>query len=138
MAVQPATARVLKNHSITIAGTDYGPAVSTFRFVKSTSVQTIKGGTPTSVFTDMGAPTYTAEMTIFQDWETSGALVAYLLAHAGETVAVTYKPNAAGGPSFTAQIVLDAPDIGGDIDAWLQTSLTHGVVGRPTLVPAGS
>lgn len=133
IAVNP---KVLKNHSVTIGGTDYGPAVKSIKFPHSSNISTWKGGTPDSVFTDVSSPTYTCTMDIAQDLATATSLLNYLLAHKGETVTLVWKPDATLALTVTAQVILDAPDLGGDIDAWLESSLTHAVVGVPVLAAA--
>lgn len=85
--------------------------------------------TPAISITDIGGVThnfggsaaYDLQTTLFQDWTATG-LTTYLLAHEGETATftVTYPDQS----SFTAEITLVAPEIGGDGNTVPTQSLT--------------
>lgn len=129
------TPSIFKKFVVTIDTDDYAPAVASCKFTPSSSVQTWKGGTPDAVFTDVSSPTYTCTMKLAQDWVTPTSLSNYLHTHAGETVAATFVP-VDGGATITATLVLAAPEIGGDIDAWGETTVQHAVQGKPTITQA--
>lgn len=135
MAEIAVTARVFKEFIVEFGADDHGAATASCKFTPNQSVQTWKGGKPSAVFTDMGAPTWTCEMKLAQDWTGATSLVKFLLSNAGTEQAFEFTP-VDGGPSFTATLVIAAPQIGGDIDAWGETTVTHGVQGAPVLVPA--
>jgi len=87
------------------------------------------------VFTDVTSPTWLCDMTLAQDWANAASLVNYLLTNYGTQKTCVFKPNNSGGagaiPTFTATLILAAPEIGGDIDAWATTTVQHAVVGVP-------
>ena len=132
VAVAPST---FKKFQVQIATDDYAPAVASCKFTPNQTTSTWKGGTPDAVFTDVSTPTWTCAMKIAQDWKTPGSLSAYFLAHAGEEVAATFVP-VEGGMSVAATLVLAPPEVGGDIDAWGETTVTHACKGAPTFTPA--
>lgn len=122
---------IFKNYKIKIGADNYEAAVSSFKFTPSGGIQTWKGGTPAAVFTDVVNPTWTCDLKVAQDWETTGSLAQYLLANQGKTVAVEFFPLATG-PKFAASITLTAPEIGGDIDAWGESTVQCAVQGQPS------
>jgi hypothetical protein len=125
---------VISEISAVIGGNEYAEAVASVKFTPAQSTQVWKGGTPAAVFTGMTNPTYSCAMKIGQDWNKTSSLVNYLMAHAGEHVAATFKFNS--GATITATLILAAPEIGGDVDGWAETTLTHGVDGVPLVTPA--
>lgn len=130
--------KIFKKFAVTLGDAstdDYAPAVASCKFTPSSSTQTWKGGTPDAVFTDITSPTWVCAMKIAQDWTNATSLVNYLFAHAGERVPATFVP-VEGGPTVSATLILAAPEIGGDIDAWGETTVQHGVDGAPALTPA--
>ena len=135
MTVINVAPHVFKNYKLRIDVDNYEAAVSSFAFTPSSSISTWKGGTPASVHSDSSTATWVADLTVAQDWTTTGSLAAYLLANAGEEVTVEFFPLGVG-PSFTATIVLVAPAIGGAIDAWGASTVQCPVRGAPVLVPA--
>lgn len=124
-------AKTLTAISCTVGGTEYAEAVASARFIPAQTINTWKGGTPDAVFSSSTKPTYTCAMKLGQDYETSGSLANYLMAHAGEAVSFVFRYN--GGRTITATLLIAAPEIGGDIDAILDTTITHGVSGVPVL-----
>jgi hypothetical protein len=129
IGVQPI---VFKNMSVLIGTDNFEKAIKTLKFTPSTSIQTWKGGTPASVFTDVTSPTWVCDMGLAQDWSTTGALAQYLLTNQGTTKACTFRPyGGTTGPNISATLILAPPEIGGDIDAWLETTVQHAVSGTP-------
>lgn len=120
------------------AGVDHNfkAHVSTVQFVPTSSTSTWKGLAPSAVFTFGQKATWTCRMDFAQDWETTNSLAQYLLANEGEEVDVSFTPRSGQGPSFTATLILAAPPIGGTVDQAAVGSVTHGVKGKPVLVPA--
>lgn len=127
--------RVLKSISVLIASTEYADAIASFQFVPAQTVMTWKGGKPDATFTDVTDPTWTCNIKLAQDWDTAGSLANYLIAHAGEQTPVTFIPT--GGATVSGTLILAVPPIGGDINAWLEGTISCGVVGAPTITPAG-
>lgn len=117
------------------AADDFAQAVAECRFIPNTQAATWKGGKPGAVFTDVSSATWTCQMRIGQDWENADSLVNFLFAHAGESLAFDFLPTT-GGPTISAVIIIAPPEIGGAIDNWGETTITHGVQGKPTVTPA--
>ena len=124
---------VLKDVVLTVGTDSYEAHVSSVKFTPSTNTLSWKGLTPSAVFTDVTAPTWTCTITYAQDWVTTNSLANYLLTNAGQQKAVVFKPQgaAAGKPSFAATLTITPGDIGGDVDQWMTATVTLGVVGVP-------
>jgi hypothetical protein len=131
IAVQPF---VLKDVLLGIEADNYEAHVSAVTFTPANSAQEWRGLTPTSVYTDPGSETWTVTLELAQDWQTPNSLSRYLFENAGQTVAVTFAPQAGVGPTFEANVTLVSPAIGGTGNAYATSSVTCGVQGRPTLV----
>jgi len=125
----------LRDVVLTIAANDYQAHVSTVEFAPSGNIVTWQGLTPESVFSFAVPATWTCNLSYAQDWETPDSLSRYLFEHEGETVVARFEPTA-GGPAFTADIILVPGTIGGAVSAVGTASVTLGVEGRPELLPA--
>jgi hypothetical protein len=126
----------MKNISVQIGSDNYEAAISTLKFTPATTIQTWKGGTPAAVYTDVTTPTWTCAMTLAQDYAAATSLANYLLENVGESVTCIFKPSVPGTGTqaiVTATLILAAPEIGGDIDAWMSTAITHAVSGAPAV-----
>lgn len=132
--IQDFEVQTLTGISCVMNGVEYAKAVASVKFTPSTTINTWKGGTPDAVFTKATKPTYTCAMKIGQDYEDAASLANYLMQHAGETVDADFRFNS--GKIISAALVIVPPEIGGDIDAMLDTTITHGVVGVPTIAAA--
>lgn len=131
---QPFEAELLNELSVIIGTTEYADAVASVRFTPSTSINVWKGGLPASTFTKATKATYTCAMKIGQDIDQATSLFNYLLQHAGETIQnVKFRYNS--GAVVTATLVIVPPELGGDIDSWLDSTITHGVIGAPVITP---
>lgn len=128
---------VLKDVILTLGADTYEKHVSKVRFVPSTSVIRWQGLTPTAKFTDVTASDWTCELSYVQDWKTPDSLSQYLLENEGETIAAVFKPESGDGPTFTANLVITPGAIGGDVNAFTETSVTLGS-DKPVLVPEPS
>lgn len=113
------------------ANTEFREAVQSFQFVPSTSIVTAKGGRPGAVFTGVAGGTWQLNMKLLQDIEKATSLVNYLNANAGKTKTVDFIPN--GGAKVSATIVIAPVALGGDIDAFLDATLSMGVKGAPVV-----
>lgn len=131
---QEFAAKTLTSISCVINETEFAEAVASARFTVAQQVNTWKGGSPDAVFTSMTKPVYSCVMKVGQDYEDAASLTSYLAAHAGEEVEASFRYNS--GRVVQATLILAAPEIGGDIDAVMDTTITHGVVGVPVVLPA--
>lgn len=123
IAVAP---RVQKNLSLTIGTDTYEKHVSSVQWAPSSSSVEWRGGTPDAVFTDSTPATWTANVTLVQDWETPDSLCNFLLDHAGEQVVAKYKPEATGDFEITATITIVPPAIGGAVGAFNESTVAMG------------
>lgn len=132
--VQDFEAKTLTSLSCVLDGTEFAEAVASVRFTPAQSTNTWKGGTPAAVFSSITKPVYSCAMKVGQDYDDAASLTNYLMEHAGESVEAVFSFNS--GATITATLLLAAPEIGGDIDAVLDTTITHGVSGVPVITPA--
>lgn len=133
--------RNLHQHSLVLdpagANLDFADAVPSFQLAPQQSVSTWKGGRPTAVYSDISSPVWQATLTLAQDWDNLASFANYLLTNAGKQTAFEWRPGGATGTVKVAgTLILAAPAIGGDIDAWLSAQITCGVVGVPTITGA--
>jgi hypothetical protein len=135
MATIAVNAFVLKDVLLSVESDNYEAHVSQVQFDPSSSIQTWKGLTPTSVHTDSTTATWTGILAYAQDWENPASLARYLYEHEGEEVDVIFKPKSGSGPSFAVTIIVTPGSIGGTLDAFATASVTVGCKGRPALVP---
>ena len=126
---------VLKDAIFSVDIDEYQHHVSGVVFTPTSSVVTWVGITPASAFSDGSTPSWGCQVNYAQDWTTPNSFSQYLLEHAGETKAVVFEPIA-GGPSFTADLIIAAGPIGGETNTVQVGTVTLGVVGEPVLVPA--
>lgn len=127
---------VLKDVLLTVDADNYEAHVSQVEFTPTSSTQTWQGLTPTASFTDVSAATWTCTLSYAQDWETTNSLSLYLFNNEGESVNVTFRPKSGSGPSFQATLIVTPGVIGGTVNQFAVASVTLGVSGKPTLVPA--
>lgn len=111
---------------------DFEKHVSQVQFDPSSSVQTWKGLTPTSVFSAGTAATWTCTLSYAQDWETTNSLSKFLYDNEGEEIDVLFEP-VSGGQGWEATIIVAPGSIGGTVDSYATATVTLGVVGRPEL-----
>lgn len=110
---------------------DYAQHTAACRFVPSGGTETRwKGGTPEAKVAHRSESDWTCEMRVGQDFSSTG-LAKYLLDNETTTVACAFTPIAAG-PTFYVDLILAAPEIGGDIDTFGEATVTHTCVAKPT------
>lgn len=126
---------ILRDVLFTVGADNYQAHVSQVEFVPTSSLVNWKGLTPTAVFTFGTASTWAATIALAQDWDTPDSLSRYLFDNEGESVAVVFEP-VAGGPAISATLIVAPGSIGGTIDTVGVSTVTLGVVGKPTLEPA--
>lgn len=114
---------ILRDVIMTIAGNDYQAACSEVTITPSVSPLVWKG-LARNVHQSVPDATWAAAITFAQDWDTTGALSAYLMDNEGTAVSVTFKPRAGGGASFTTTLTITPGAIGGKVDTYGETSVT--------------
>jgi hypothetical protein len=76
--------------------------------------------------------TWVLHIEAVQDFDDPDGFVRYCFANAGDDVAYSWKPNAAG-PTFTGTVRIRAAQIGGDVAARLATEVEFPCNERPTI-----
>lgn len=138
MAVLEPKPLVLKDVELLIGDTtpdDFKKFVSQVEFTPSTS-STSWTGLGANTHTDTSTATWTCTLRYVQDWESTKSLSRYLYDNEGKTVTVKFKPKAGtavGTPVWTAQIVISPGAVGGQVNAFAETSVTLGLNGKPTI-----
>lgn len=122
---------ILSDTTLKIAADNYETSVSSVEFQPSGGTVSWKGLSPAAVFTFPQSVTWACAIAFAQDWETEDSLSQYLFEHQGETVAIEFAP-VRGGKSIYANIVIVPGSIGGAVDAVAASTVTLGVVGKPT------
>ena len=93
------------------------------------------GLTPSATFTFPTATTWACKLDYAQDWETANSLSRYLFDNEGGQVEMTFTPKA-GGLGWNVTVFIVPGSIGGQVNSVATASVTLGVVGKPTPVPA--
>jgi hypothetical protein len=125
---------VMKDVTLLIAADNYEAHVSAVEIVPTAPTVVWKGLTPESAFTDVGSSSWVCNLTFAQDWATTDSLSAYLFNNEGNAVECEFAP-VAGGPRFSATIVITPGSIGGAIDSVAVGTVSLGVQGRPVIIP---
>lgn len=133
MATVSPTPFVMKDSIVTIDVDNYQAAVTSVVLTPSSSIQTIKGLTPTAVFSEGTTATWTCDLTYMQDWSDENSLGRYLFDNEGETVSATIEP-VAGGLGFDVDLIITPGSIGGAVDAFATSTVSLGVKGKPAPV----
>lgn len=132
IAVKPI---VLRDCLLRVASADYEKHVSGVTITPSTGSTTWNGLDPDASFTFPNATTWAAQLDYAQDWETEDSLSMFLYEHEGETITILFEP-VKGGLGWSIEAVIVPGSIGGAVNAVATSSVTLGVNGRPTPVPA--
>lgn len=134
IGVQPFT---LTDVDLKIEEDNYEKHVSQCEFQPQGGITSWKGLTPDAAFSFAQTPTWQLVLALAQDWTTPDSLSRYLFDNQGRTVDATFTP-VTGGPAIAAKIIITAGSIGGAVDAVAASSVTLGVVGKPTIAAANS
>lgn len=130
MAVKPLThPYVMKTATFEVADDDFTAHVSEVRFQPSTQTATWRG-IGGNVVKDQSIAEWSVTTGIIQDADADG-FHRYLLENEGLTKSVIFTPVAGGDPVY-ADIVITAPEIGGNADSHATASVTHSVNGKPS------
>lgn len=113
---------------------DFQASIPKIAVVPTTSVVTIKGLTPSAVYTDIATPEWKVAGDFLQDWETAAGLSIYTFNNPGKQVTLTITPKPGVGiKKLTAVIVLVPTQMGGDGGAFAAASFEFAVIGQPTI-----
>lgn len=111
---------------------DFAVELTQVEFTPSASQQTLRTLSPDGVYTETSQATWTCTLGYVQDWDATTSLSRFLFDNEGKEVPVIFEPRSGTGTRWSATLVITPGAIGGQVDAWAQTSVTLGVKGRPT------
>lgn len=114
--------------SITIAGVEYGPIISSAMF-KPTNKTAAFQGLDGTAYNFAGKPVWSLDCTLAQDWAASG-IGTYMNANIGVPVVAVLHP-VIGGAGFTATVIPVAVEIGGAFGSVAQAQVSMPVQGQP-------
>lgn len=126
---------VLRDVLLSIAADDYEKHVSGVTITPTTGSVTWNGLTPAAAYSFPTSTTWALQLDYAQDWDTANSLSRYLFDHEGEEVSMTFEP-VKGGLGWQVDVVIVPGSIGGQVNAVATATVTLGVNGRPTPVPA--
>jgi hypothetical protein len=126
---------VLRDVLLSIAADDYEKHVSGVTITPTTGSVVWNGLSPDAAFNFPTSTTWALQLDYAQDWDTTNSLSRYLFDHEGEKVTMTFEPER-GGTGWEVDVFIVPGAIGGQVNAVATASVTLGVVGRPTPVPA--
>lgn len=129
-----AAPRAQRHLKLTIGADTYETHVSSIKWTPTAETLTWRGGTPDAVHTDRTNPTWATEWAVVQDWETPDSLCNFLLDNDGVQAEVEYKPQHDGDFGITATVTLAAPEIGGPVNAFNESTVTMGST-KPERIP---
>lgn len=122
----PVTARPLKSIVLSLEGNDFGAHVSNVAQVPTTQQITWQGLKPSAALTSSSAPTWVTTMNVVQDWENPNSLSNYLLANQGKTATLRFYPADDGEFYTQTEATLVAPQIGGAVNAYNESTVSLG------------
>lgn len=124
---------VLRDCTVKLGATDtYEAHLNRVRFVPSSQTVTWQGLSPAASFTGSGRATWTCELAGVQDWETANSLAQYLTDNDGEQIPVEFLPQIGSGlAKFTGTIIAAPVEVGGEVNAIPQFTVTLGMTGAP-------
>lgn len=77
---------------------------------------------------------WTLEGTMLQDFGAVGSRTEWLFNKRGQTHVFSYEPSTAAGKRFTGSLVVEAIEVGGDVNTKPTSDFSFTVVGEPTIV----
>lgn len=119
----PADPRSIKNFRLKLAESNYELHASNVNWTKTTNQVEWKGGTPDAVYADSTVGSHLANITLVHDYENQDSLFNFMIDHEGEQASVEYKPDADGTFTQTATITIVAPDVGGAVGAFGESTV---------------
>ncbi|QDZ14245.1 hypothetical protein [Humibacter ginsenosidimutans] len=127
----------MSNCTFSVASDSYEAALSGVTITPTTPITTWTGLAPGSVFTKAGKATWVCALDAVQDWSTATSLSNYLHAHEGDTIAVTFVPDADDdeSPTISVNLIVVPGTIGGKVNAFAESSVSMPCQGKPTVTP---
>lgn len=135
MAVTPSR---VKEGTLTLGGatpTDFSCPPTNIRITPTTDTEDAVESLCGDIIQGTGKTTWQLQGTSIQDFDGGGAsFVLYCFDNDGDTVDFSWKPNAKPGV-WTGQCVIQAVEIGGDVNTMLTTDFVFGIQGKPIRTP---
>ena len=128
----------LRNGILTLDGKQFATQTYNVRIVPShkeegDSLEMLDG----SSLTPDATTSWQLEAKHIQDFTDQAGLQAFSWASAGETVAYTWQPTGATGPSYTGNVTVRELEHGGDVGKRLEVDLSWPLTGKPTVTYPG-
>lgn len=82
-----------------------------------------------------GKTTWQMQGSAVQDFDDVDGFVAFCFDNNGDTVPFTWKPNATSPTTWTGNLIVQAVEIGGDVNTRLTTDFTFDINGTPVRTP---
>jgi len=136
MAVIGGSPFKITDATLMLGADNYEALISSAELVPTSTSSTFKA-IDGSNYTFAGKSAWVLNITFAQDWVTPGSLSNKLFADEGITVNAVVTPLD-GGPGFSVDVTLVAPNVGGAADADAVSSVTLGVNGKPVIIPAAA
>lgn len=133
-----ATPRPMKSLILSIEGNDFAAHVSQAAFVPSSQQLSWQGGKADATFTSQTPSTWVFNVNVVQDWENAAGLAVYLLRNEGKVATVKMQPNDDGVFMVKAEVTIAAPQIGGAVNAYNESSLSMGCTKPVPTYPTGT
>jgi hypothetical protein len=76
---------------------------------------------------------FTLEGTLLQDFGATGSTTEWLFNNRGETHVFSFEPSTAAGKKFTGSLIVEAIEVGGDVDTKPTSDFTFNLVGAPVI-----
>ena len=131
------TARAQRNLRLAIGTDTYEKHVSNIAWTAASQTVNWAGGTPDAQLSDSTPAVWAAAWNVVQDWQNEDSLCNFLLAHQGEQVEVAYMPDAEGTFEIVATITLVAPNIGGAVNQFNESTVSM-ASSVPVVTPAAA
>ncbi|MDH6181814.1 hypothetical protein M2152_001996 [Microbacteriaceae bacterium SG_E_30_P1] len=120
----PATPAAVKNMRLQIGTDTFELHANNVLWSKNTQQVQWQGGTPDASYSDLSEDTHACAINLVNDYQNEDSLFNFLIDHAGETAAISYRPDAEEDFVQTATITLVAPNTGGGMRAFHEQTVT--------------
>lgn len=127
---------ILKDVTVTIGADTFERQLSSVALTPNVSGTKWRGMAPGAVYSDAPQADWDAALKFAQDHETAGSLSDYLFAQEGSKVTMILKPRSGSGPSYQVVVTIVPGAIGGEVNAWAESTVTLPCDGKPVRVLA--
>lgn len=124
MTTHPLTAEAVKNMRLKIGADNYELHANNVEWTPAITINRWQGGTPEAEVRDADVTAWDCAITMAQDYQNPDSLYNFMLANAGQTAIVEWKPDPAGAFTTVAEITIVPPKIGGAVRAFHEATVT--------------